>query len=258
MYADAKDQEGQDAVIATLKRTMGKSSSNLTLRDALFNPQYRNATWINFVYIIFHELTGVNVINLYSNQMLKQMQDNGSSSLSPRTGTYIIGVVESVSALFASLVMIKIFGRRTLVLWGHAAMGVTHLMIAIYNNRGNSTGIIVMMNLFMVAYQTTSGPVAWVYAAETNIDAALGFSILTLWGTVLVLSLVVPNIMNDSSLGPTNTFYLFAAFAVLAVIYVYFFFKETKGLMEKEKKLLYTPKRFLERKEQLKIEDDYK
>ena len=242
-------------MIATLKKTMGKGSSNLTLRDALFNPQYRNATWVNFVYIIFHELTGVNVINLYSNQMLKQMQESGSTSLSPKAGTYIIGVVESVSALFASLVMIKMFGRRTLVLWGHAAMGLAHLFIAIFNNKGNNTGVIIMMNLFMVAYQFTSGPVAWLYAAETNIDAALGFSILTLWGTVLVLSLVTPNIMNADSLGPSNTFYLFVAFAAMAVVYCYFFFKETKGLMEKEKKLIYTPKRFLERKEQAEIEE---
>jgi len=42
-------------------------SSGLTLKDAIFDPKYRYSTWINIGYIAFHELTGINIIRLYSN-----------------------------------------------------------------------------------------------------------------------------------------------------------------------------------------------
>ena len=174
--------------------------------------------------------------------------------MSPRAGTYIIGFVGSIAALISSLWIIKMVGRRTLVLYGHAAMGLTHVFIGVSNIYGWNTCVIIAMNLFLVAYQFTSGPVAWIYAAETNIDVAVGFSILSLWGTVLVLSFVTPNLMNEDSLGPSNTFFLFAGFSFAAVIWCYFFFKETMGLSEKEKKQLYTPKRFLEQKEDKETE----
>ena len=53
------------------------------------------------------------------------------------------------------------------------------------------------MMLFLLSYENTSGPVALLYATETTIDAALGICLLTLWGTVFVLSLVCPILMSD-------------------------------------------------------------
>ena len=52
-----------------MKKSTGKDTSKLTLKDALFNDRYKKATWVNIGYIIFHELTGINVIMLYSSQM---------------------------------------------------------------------------------------------------------------------------------------------------------------------------------------------
>jgi hypothetical protein len=49
----------------------GNNTSKKSLKDALFDPEYRRATWVNLGYIVFHELTGINVIMLYSNTMLK-------------------------------------------------------------------------------------------------------------------------------------------------------------------------------------------
>ena len=52
--------------------------------------------------------------------------------------------------------------------------------------------------------------------------------------------------MEPEILGPTGMFYLLAALSALGSAYGYFFMKESRGLTDREKKLLYTPKKFLD------------
>jgi hypothetical protein len=51
-----------DQYVEYIRSKSGKATSNLTLKDAFTNPRYRRATWVNVGYIVFHELTGINVI----------------------------------------------------------------------------------------------------------------------------------------------------------------------------------------------------
>ena len=77
----------------------------------------------------------------------------------------------------------------------------------------------------------------------------LGIALNVLYGVILILSLVTEPLM-DSALHPSGVFYLLALFSFIAVFFVYFHFKESKGLTEKEKKSLYVPE---ELKEQSKV-----
>jgi len=183
---------------------------------------------------------------LYSHQMLKQMQSPGGKGLDPRTGVYLIGVINMFASL-ASTRIVKMFGRKPLVIWGHAGIAMVHFAIGILNNMDNNLGVLLLLLLFLVLYQNTSGPVAWLYAAETNIDSALGFCLLVLWGTVFVLSLVCPILMStpdQGGIGPSNVFFMLGAFNVAGSIYSKFVLKETRGLTDKDKKLLFTPERY--------------
>jgi len=130
------------------------------------------------------------------------------------------------------------------LIFGHIAIAIVHSMVAIFNIEGSNVGVVTMIILFSFAYQNTSGPVAWMYAAETTIDAGMGICLLTLWGTVFVLSLICPIVMDPDSLGPNNTFFIFSGLSVLGATYSYFMIKETKGMADKDKKLLFTPERF--------------
>ena len=98
---------------------------------------------------------------------------------------------------------------------------------------GNNNGVLTMILTFMFIDQITSGPVVWLYATETTVDAALGICILTLWGTVFLLSFISPILMKDSVLGASNVFFLFAGLSALGCIYSIFVIKETMGLSEK-------------------------
>lgn len=188
-----------DTYVAFIASTCGKATSNLTITDALMNPKYRRATWVNVGYIVFHELTGINVILQFSNQIFTQMHDSGSS-LTPRTGTYITGFANMFGALLSCYV-VKFFNRRTLLIWGHLGIAVVHASIAVFSIEKINDGVLIMVVVFLFVYENSSGPIAWLYAAETVIDTALGICLLTLWGTVFVLSLVCPILMGKDSIG---------------------------------------------------------
>jgi len=161
-------------------------------------------------------------------------------------------------ASLVSVGLVKYFGRKTLVVWGHLMIAAIHAATGILNNAGNSTGVIACVLAFLCVYQNTSGPVAWLYAAETTIDAALGICLFTLWGTVVILSETCPILMQDSVIGASNTFFLLSGLAVFGSMYGYFFMKESQGLTDKEKKLLYTPQRFIDADNKAEADDNLK
>lgn len=84
VYKHAKTKRQITRYYNKIKENCGENTSELTIKDALCNPMYRKSTWVNMGYIVFHELTAINVINLYSNQMFKQMEDSGTAWFTPR------------------------------------------------------------------------------------------------------------------------------------------------------------------------------
>ena len=102
-----------------------------------------------------------------------------------------------------------------------------------------------MICLFLLIFENSSGPLAWLYAAETVVDVALGMCYFTLWGTVLILSMVCPVLMDDEKgIGTSNVFFIFGGLSILAAAYVYLFIKETRGLTDLQKKTLFMPKKY--------------
>jgi hypothetical protein len=150
---------------------------------------------------------------------------------------------------------VRKFGRRPLLIWGHAGICVCHLMIATFILESIDIGVLVMLCVFMLIYQNTSGPIAWIYAAETLTDVGLGVSLNVLYGTILVLSLTTEPLMN-SALTPVGVFYMLAFFSFVAVFFLYFYFKETMGLTEKQKKSLYSPAAIKENSQVVEAEFD--
>lgn len=70
-----------------------------------------------------------------------------------------------------------------------------HILVGISCNQGDNFLMLVGIFLFVLVYVNTSGPLAWVYAAETTVDAGLSFCLFTLYADVLILSLTCPVLM---------------------------------------------------------------
>jgi hypothetical protein len=140
------------------------------------------------------------------------------------------------------------FGRRPLLFWGHIGISIAHALIGAFILTGFDMGIVVMMCIFIWIYANTTGPIAWVYSAETCTDIGLGVCLLTLWAVVLIEVLLVPTLMN-SSLETSGVFFLFAAFSAVAAVFIFVFLKETRGLTDREKRTLYSKKSTVEKYE---------
>ena len=95
------NESNVDDYIARIRNQCGEDTSGLTIKDALVHPRYRTATWANIGYITFHELTGINVILIYSAQIFAEMHDSGSK-ITPRIGVYVTGIVNFLAALLSS------------------------------------------------------------------------------------------------------------------------------------------------------------
>ena len=143
--------------------------------------------------IIFHELTGINSILIFSNTILKNITNGG---LSPRLGTCLIGMCNFLSAV-ASIGVIRTFGRRPLMLIGHVGIAVCHCIIGVLTILEINYGVLVFICLFIIIYEQTTGPIAWFYAAETCCDVTLGVCMYTLYFTVFILTLVTEPLMNS-------------------------------------------------------------
>ena len=113
------------------------------------------------------------------------------------------------------------------MIYGHIAIAIIHILVGYFDTIGNNNAVVVLICVFLFVFENSSGPLAWLYAAETVVDVALGLCYFTLWGTVLILSMVCPVLMGPNSIGTSNVFFIFGGISFIAAIYVYFFIKET-------------------------------
>lgn len=150
----------------------------------------------------------------------------------------IVNVLSSGMSIWT----VRTFGRKPLLFYGHLSIGVIHVLIGTFILIKFDIGTLVMLCAFMFVYQNSSGPIAWVYASETMTDVGLGIALNCLYGTIVVLSLGTEPLMN-SRLHPSGVFYLLAVFSFMAMVFIKVWFKETKGLTEKQKKSLYAPEK---------------
>jgi len=141
-----------------------------------------------------------------------------------------------------SVPAIKNFNRRTLLLSGQFSFFACHAFIGYMSYIGNESGVLAGIFVFVLAFSMTSGPIAWVYAAETSVDVGLGFILMTLYGDVVVLSQICPILFEPQNFGPTGVFFMFSGFALVGLIFVWVYIKETSGLTDKEKKAIFKPK----------------
>lgn len=94
---------------------------------------------------------------------------------------------------------------------------------------------LVMTMLFVCAFEFAPGPIVWLYMGEIMSDKGLSAGALANWTFCLAVGLITPTLINGS-FGPAKTFWLFGLFNILAVVFIMFFMKETRGLSDEEVK----------------------
>ena len=116
-------------IVRFIKKSGDKTTSKATLIDSLFKDEkYTRASWINIVAIIAHVLTGYSAVKAFSTSIFKEILAD-PNTITPEQGTYIVGATCAISAM-VGISVVKNFGRRSLLLYGHAVMALLHFVIA--------------------------------------------------------------------------------------------------------------------------------
>lgn len=167
----------------------------------------------------------------------------------PFLATIIVNVVAFVSTI-PGLYLVERMGRRNLLLIGAAGMAVSQLILAVLGVTVTSTAgnnaLIAIVCIYIFFFEFSWGPCAWVVTGEIFPlrvrSKALSMTTASNWLWNFILGFITPY-MVDSGPGNANlgskVFFIWMGFCVLAVVFVWKYIYETKGLSLEQVDVLY-------------------
>ncbi|KAL7418068.1 monosaccharide importer [Mrakia frigida] len=252
------DQECLDISMALeAEMALGKTS----YIDCFRSGEARNGlrTWTGILIQGMQQLTGINFIFYYGTTFFRR-----SGISNPFIITIITNVVNVVMTI-PGILLIDRAGRRSLLLWGAVVMLVCEYLVAIVGvTRGQvdaATGainlpaqrvLIAFVCLYIAAFASTWGPIAWVVTGEIFPLAirgkAMSMSTASNWLWNFGIGYATPYLVDAPTTGVNGVktanlgvkvFFLWGSTCLLCVVFTYFFVPETKGLSLEQVDLLY-------------------
>jgi MFS transporter, SP family, arabinose:H+ symporter len=205
--------------------------------ERLFSRAHRFPIFLAVTIAMFNQLSGINVIIYYLNDIFARAgYDKVSSGLQAVT----IGATNLIFTMIAMSVIDKI-GRKTLLLVGAVGTAICLAGVAaVFLTNQHQSALVWLLIAYIAFFAFSQGAVIWVYLAEVfpNNVRAKGQSLgsFTHWIMNAIISGTFPLVAARSGGYP---FLFFAAMMVLQFFVVLFIFPETKGitLEEMQKKL---------------------
>ena len=185
---------------------------------------------------VFQQLVGINTIIYYAPTTLTNV---GFAKTSAIYANLIIGVI-NVGLTVVAIKLIDRVGRRPMLFAGVVGMVASLLVLGISlsvlptpHHPGDPAAIITLVCLatFIAAFAGTWGPVVWVMIPEvlplSVRGTAMGVAVFGNWAANFAVSQTFPPLLN--ALGPGTVFLGYAAFGLLAGVFVKALVTETKG-----------------------------
>jgi sugar porter (SP) family MFS transporter len=208
----------------------------------VFQSKWRRPLMIGIGLAVFQQITGINAIIYYANQIFASAGFALSSQAT--LTTWAIGGV-NVAATVIALVFVDRWGRRTLLLGGLLGMGVSLAVLGVAfrfivpaapgaaTTAPTVAGIVTLCGLvaFIVSFAASIGPVTWTVITEIFPGRIRGraVSVCTAfnWLSAFAVSQCFLSMVN--AVGSSLTFGLFALFCLIGWIWIFFQVPETKG-----------------------------
>ncbi|WP_225000225.1 sugar porter family MFS transporter [Cesiribacter sp. SM1] len=216
---------------AELKAIVDSKSSNRpgVSADRLFSRKHSIPVLLAVLFAVFNQVSGINAIIYYAPRIFEMAGLGKESALLSSAG---IGFVNLLFTM-VGLTLIDRVGRRKLMLIGSAGLIVTLGLVASSFYMESVGGMMVPIYLFayIAFFALSQGTVIWVFISEIfpNQVRAGGQALgsFTHWFLAALIAFFFPYI--SSSLGPGNTFMIFALMMVLQLLFAWKIMPETKG-----------------------------
>jgi sugar porter (SP) family MFS transporter len=215
-------KEELDEIVASVH--LERSSST----DPLFSRQYKKPIIIAWTVGMFCQLSGINAILYYLNDIFALA---GASRISGDLQAIAVGATNLVATLIAMSLIDKL-GRKKLLLTGTVGLVICLTIISILFFTHQHLGWLVwLLMAYIACFAISQGAVLWVYISEVfpNRVRAKGQSLGSSahWLTNAVISLIFPVMAKNSGAYP---FIFFGVMMVLDFFIVLFYYPETSGI----------------------------
>ncbi len=218
--SDNPDRDAREIQLA-----LDSASSKST--PSLFCAEFRRPLLIALALGLFNQLSGINAILYYLNDIFTQA---GFRSISASGQAIAIGIANLVFTI-VGMALIDRVGRKPLLLGGALGMSLSLGCVAAIFLGGHMQSLLLpLLVLFIGFFAASQGAVVWVYLSEIFPSAirekGQSFASSWLWLLTAIVSGLFPSIAAVSRGYP---FVLFAAAMAAQFVVVLWFFPETKG-----------------------------
>jgi len=195
----------------------------------LLRPGMRGALIAGVGLAIFQQLVGPNTVLFYTPTIFGYAGVSGN----PLLPTIYVGAVLFVF-VFPTIAFVDIVGRKLLFYLGLVGMGSMLLLLGLAFHFGAKSwgiGVLAILLVYVACYSLSISPLFWLMTAELfpNRLRGAGASAATVanWSANLLISITFLSLIN--AVGKSWTFWIYAIFAALAIVFVWRFVPETKG-----------------------------
>ena len=204
----------------------------------VFAPRWRKPLMIGVGLAVLQQLTGINAIIYYSNSIFAAAGYATPAEQAQAT-TWGIGRINVLST-FIAIAFIDGLGRRPLLIAGLIGMALSLAVVGFAfwqsstgGNLGSSAGWITLVALvvFIISFAFSAGPGHMDGhqrdLSKRNSWAGRGGGDCGHWASAFLVSAFFLSLVH--AIGQANTFWLFAAFCVIGLIWVVAAVPETRG-----------------------------
>lgn len=216
------------AEVADIASTIsGDEVARTNIRD-LLEPRLVKVIMLGILLAVTQQWSGLNSVFAYSHQIFRDAGIGVSGTMLSLVFQGITMMVFCVVAMF----VVDWLGRKALMLIGALGIAVVHLLIGLcFHYQVQGILVVCLVMVAIALYATTLAPIVWVLLSEIFPNrirgVALGISVVSLWTAYLILTYTFP-IMQDG-LGTAKTFWIYAAYLIVAFLIMLFALPETKG-----------------------------
>jgi SP family arabinose:H+ symporter-like MFS transporter len=209
-----------------------------------WTPGARRALVVVCVFFVFQQITGINVPLYYGPHLLGPIFSGAHASLVATTvaGVEVTAIMTSVNvaSTYLGFRWIDKIGRRKLSMGGYAGMivfaMVAALGLAVLHGTLQLVVIMIGLDFFIASFAIGVGGTGWTLQGEVFPTAVRGqaaaFAAMIDWLANFALIEVFPVTQNAISLA--GVMMVFAGLCALAIVFVWKFLPETKGLPVEE------------------------
>jgi sugar porter (SP) family MFS transporter len=213
-------------------------------RRRAWTPGVRRALIVVSVFFIFQQITGINVPLYYGPHLLGPIFAGGHSTLVQTTiaGVEVTAIMTAVNvaATYLGFRWIDKYGRKPLAIGGYTGMIISALIaaagLAFASGTFRLVVIMVGLDFFIASFAVGVGGTGWTLQGEVFPTAVRGqaaaFAAMIDWLANFLIIEIFPVSQNAISLG--GVLVCFAGLCALAIVFVWKFLPETKGLPVEE------------------------